>query len=731
MSRPTKKVATKKVTNTKSSRQTSLLDVFTIKSSAKKDTRGDEVEDLSSDRHADVVALSSDVEIIEIPEDSSSPIPLDNDNASNRQTEYGSQPRSQAPANDTIARRHPHERNFNLRTAGSRDIPIVVDHSPSTSPTVASEVRPPPKALYSIFAPRPKDIACASASNRLHAKVPLAPYPDSETQHVRGPQTTFHSGEFQQEDECSSGSGTFVDHAPSFAYATLLRHNEVEARPALSHVLPTYLSSTTPLQGSDTSTAFQRIIDATLASVVSWKILPWRTTSDQLRLKRHGQKKWRPKRAEEVIGNEQNALYLRDWLLALRLHIQAAHESQRPAVFNRKGKQKAKAKKTKNKDDKSAKRPRIIRDVVRKRRRLDSEEPEGTWSAHETDSDEGFAEPLTDGEAEFVPRKLARLKRGSKETTEPLSPTPSSLVPLTAAVYACAEELGWDVFEVYPGTGERSGAALNKLIGDVGKNHLVRQTQYQQGAKENDSLVGLGTRRFRRIDSDDEDEADVMQGNGRDGSPAKEPPVSQSIVLVEEVDVLYGDDANFWPALIKIIKECRRPVVMTCNDPSLVPVATSYLQALCLAEHCVVNRLSITRLYERIDGFLDNGKSDVFLHPRPIARGTPDLRRAINHLQFWTDAHATCDKEDTDQEELQILKRMARHYECVSFVDSYLRRRPADVLKDLMANDASSPADSQLGYTILSDAESSLTSPLYSRHTIAMKPSLRIFSAMS
>ena len=29
--------------------------------------------------------------------------------------------------------------------------------------------------------------------------------------------------------------------------------------------------------------------------------------------------KWRPRRADEVVGNEQHAFYLRDWLAALRV----------------------------------------------------------------------------------------------------------------------------------------------------------------------------------------------------------------------------------------------------------------------------------------------------------------------------------------------------------------------------------------------------------------------------
>ena len=235
----------------------------------------------------------------------------------------------------------------------------------------------------------------------------------------------------------------------------------------------------------------------------------------------------------------------------------------------------------------------------------------------ELTDDEVPLDVVLESEGDYVPTKLSRLKRaGTEDVLEspsssfPLSsqgedPPPSQLsqaepeityVPTrfgdevyntillcgphgcgkTAAVYACAEELGWDVFEVYPGIGERSGAALNKLIGEVGKNHLVRQTQQQPKidppSKPTRSKANFFT---KRVLSDDETEPPSSQTTIPDEEPSEEtaeasPVISQSIVLLEEVDVLYREDGNFWPALIKIIKECRRPVVLTCNGKAHV-----------------------------------------------------------------------------------------------------------------------------------------------------------------
>jgi hypothetical protein len=53
---------------------------------------------------------------------------------------------------------------------------------------------------------------------------------------------------------------------------------------------------------------------------------------------------------------------------------------------------------------------------------------------------------------------------------------------------------------------------------------------------------------------------------------ASQPSVGQSIVLIEEADVLFKDDLNFWATVKSIIKECHRPVIITCNGKSIVHI---------------------------------------------------------------------------------------------------------------------------------------------------------------
>ncbi|KAG1755688.1 hypothetical protein EDB19DRAFT_1624441 [Suillus lakei] len=353
----------------------------------------------------------------------------------------------------------------------------------------------------------------------------------------------------------------------------------------------------------------------------------------------------------------------------------------------------------------------------------------------------------------------------------------------SAAVYACADELGWEVFEVYPGIGRRSGANLDNLVGDVGKNHLIQRTRpkYRTAAAQCDSRAsaalstlfpkaGKGNPKPSPTHSDTECPSDIdthilvdtaseslqdtveppvavdgLVGSLKTNGPAKPSATArQSLILLEEVDILFKEDAGFWPAVVDLIKECRRPVVMTCNDMKLVPVAdlplqsvlafqpcpsepaVTFLQCLCLTQGYAIPRDKLIQLYETTHIVQSMDLPDAPLNPRTETLPLPDLRRSITQLQLiCTDAtheakvpqeaqgaaesfpslpltisaQSSADVSETSTEELW---RWASTYtDSVSYTDSYLCRMPLDGHEALSYNLSESSLDDELGHAIL------------------------------
>ncbi|WFD35264.1 hypothetical protein MCUN1_002115 [Malassezia cuniculi] len=245
--------------------------------------------------------------------------------------------------------------------------------------------------------------------------------------------------------------------------------------------------------------------------------------------------RWRPSRAGHVLSNEQSATYLRDWLAELRVSHAARKRQVRTRIPQRK-----------------RGRPRIYDDEY----------------VDDYDSDEeAWFEQFRD--------EASRAAYARRQPTEELSNCILLVGPSgsgkSAAVHACAAELGYEVFELYPGWGRRSGKDIGAAVAQLTRNHMV--------------------------------------GEARHAAP------KQSLILLDEVDVLFDDDAGFWPAVIELVGASQRPVVLTCTDASLVPTndlplqrqlefvppkledVAAYLSLVALHEGHAVSRTAASKIY--------------------------------------------------------------------------------------------------------------------------------------
>jgi sorting nexin-8 len=214
----------------------------------------------------------------------------------------------------------------------------------------------------------------------------------------------------------------------------------------------------------------------------------------------------------------------------------------------------------------------------------------------------------------------------------------------TASVFAVAKELDFEVFEVHPGM-RRSAKDIFDKVGDMTQNHLVQGVGNGTNAKSDSNIdkdsskqeIGSGKQgamnKFFSKTQTSKTRTSPRKTNGKEVEKSKTPMAQkQSMILLEEVDVLFDEDKGFWPGVVNLISQSKRPIVLTCNDETSIPfddlplhavwryqppatdIASEYLVALAATEGHILGRDCIRALYE--------------------SKGQ-DLRATINELDFW------------------------------------------------------------------------------------------------
>ncbi|CAO1636059.1 unnamed protein product [Jaminaea pallidilutea] len=329
---------------------------------------------------------------------------------------------------------------------------------------------------------------------------------------------------------------------------------------------------------------------------------------------------WRPRRADEVIGNKDNACYLRDWLHELKVLGSSAQGS---AGSNRRKRpiqtviSKA--------DRKSAKRPR---------RYLYGEEMEdfivdSTDEGIETAEASAAEDDVQNAEARSADGQLSFAKSGRLTNCIVLAGPAGS--GKTAAIYACAEELNFEIFELFPGMGQRGRKELHQAVGELSRNHMVSGGGSGGGAFKRN--VNGGTNAFNAMMSS---QASAVDGEASAMSPtpsssaagsasAQAGTARQSLILIEEADIIYEEDRGFWSGVVDLIASSRRPVVLTCNDLRYLPLSDIPVQEVLRWQlpmrESVEDRLSKLAKSSVVD-------AAVASNPRT------DIRQALNQLQF-------------------------------------------------------------------------------------------------
>ena len=358
--------------------------------------------------------------------------------------------------------------------------------------------------------------------------------------------------------------------------------------------------------------------------------------------------KYAPKKAKEILQPGQEAFILRDWLRSLTTNgIARSNNDLRDTENSMKKSQKVNANLTRKKRKRDEELDGFI---------VSGDEEADTLDELSVDVDPSGLEPEDGVNKRTVLRlhDLAHLRKNAgdcgKSTNAVVISGPSGCGK-TAAVYAVAQELGFEVFEINAGS-RRSGKDILDKVGDMSRNHLVKQTRRD------------ATDQVAASDSDASRNIDVLQQNsetGRQGvmndflqpkknkdttssksmnlkksniteRPTNHKDQMQSVILLEDVDILFEEDKQFWATTLELIVQSRRPIVMTCIDERLLPIkdlplfgilrfrqpsvqlATEYLLLLACNEGHILSRDAVSSLYK--------AKCN-------------DLRASITELQFF------------------------------------------------------------------------------------------------
>ncbi|ROW12825.1 hypothetical protein VMCG_00818 [Cytospora schulzeri] len=280
--------------------------------------------------------------------------------------------------------------------------------------------------------------------------------------------------------------------------------------------------------------------------------------------------KYAPASAVEVLQYGKEAFLLRDWLQALK--VQSVHTGDGNAKSKKSTPPKKKRKKNKLDDfivdsDEEANEMGEVSDLE-----------EEDWSANRRG---GKKTVIRAGDT------VAKDSKNAPRLTNTVVISGAHGCGKTSVVYAIAKELDFEIFEINSGS-RRSGKDILEKIGDMTRNHLVQHQQVDCSAAEaaiNDDEIA------QDIESGKQATMNAFFKSNAAPKPAKakrsykkeetakpeqkkSPPKNQkqSLILLDEIDILYEEDKQFWSTVIGLIAQSKRPFILTCNEENLVPL---------------------------------------------------------------------------------------------------------------------------------------------------------------
>lgn len=301
--------------------------------------------------------------------------------------------------------------------------------------------------------------------------------------------------------------------------------------------------------------------------------------------------KYAPNRAQDVLQPGCEVVVLRDWLSSLTITTveNTNHEA------------------SKKRDTSSASKKLEVTSKRKKRRRTeelgdfiitDDEEDDLMDELKTLDIFETSEPKETSSKKSlFRVRDVSRnLINGQKATNAVVISGPHGCGK-TAAIYAVAQELDFEVFEINAGS-RRSGRDILEKVGDMAQNHLVNHSREEKLGNIEESTQSTEFLKFKpevglqgimksflqpKAENKKRTRGRPRKQETKDLNeiePRRPQNQKQSVILLEEVDVLFEEDKQFWTTTLELILQSKRPIIITCTDESLIPLEELFLFAI-------------------------------------------------------------------------------------------------------------------------------------------------------
>ncbi|KAK4043844.1 hypothetical protein C8A01DRAFT_12647 [Parachaetomium inaequale] len=311
--------------------------------------------------------------------------------------------------------------------------------------------------------------------------------------------------------------------------------------------------------------------------------------------------KYAPTSATEVLQPGQEIFFLRDWLQALM--VQSVDTGSTDADKSKAGP------KAKSAGAGKKKRRKKLEGFI-----VSSEDEGYEWYGLSEDDDDWAPSGSRGIIRKTVVRSGNRGKgRDGDKTANTLVISGPHGCGKTAAVYAVAKELDFDVFEINASS-RRSGKDVLEKIGDMTRNHHVQQHQ-SSGLPDNQDAA-----------TDDDTAKDIKSG--------KQPTMNAFFkAKTKAAKPKQPAKASAKSTQVEVKKESpKRPFIMTCNDETLVPLHTLTLHG--------IFRLSAPPRDLAVDRLLLVAANEGHALARQSVEQlydsrNCDLRAATMDLQYW------------------------------------------------------------------------------------------------